>query len=326
MLRQAPQEVIVELRAELAEIALETDDHNEASGFLMLIMTLGGGLTEKPPSNRSLDEIDGPSDLHLGQEQKQFDHVPLDNLDQFIDWAMAIPATERELAYKAVLDARLKHGVRMRPDDRAGALRFHQIDIVTDYVLMDVKSIKKIGNFATNSLSSRFNVREQIPARLWDAFCSRGAQETDAIIAKWWGPKTTLPHDFFIALEWQRAGHIALHKGKNYPETIAEFILHNCEPGDADDKFTPRNNHGIEALQLDPFLEHDLYEALAQKAGYRWLNNHNIEKRAVYLDTLFDAGVLRRERILSALDHGIAKRWDAPFLENYQTLREKLRQ
>src|SRR3990167_2264007 len=69
MLRQAPQEVIVELRAELAEIALETDDHNEASGFLMLIMTLGGGLTEKPPSNRSLDEIDGPSDLHLGRNK-----------------------------------------------------------------------------------------------------------------------------------------------------------------------------------------------------------------------------------------------------------------
>lgn len=324
MLRQAPQEAIIALQAELAEIALETDDHNEASGFLMLMMTLGGGLSETSPTNHDWNTGDGNFLSGRGEAREYFDAVPLDDLEKFIEWAIRIPGAERELAYKSILKARMIYGLRMQPDDRAGALRLHQIDIVADYMMTDLKSINTFGNFATHSLSIDFNVREQIPARLWESFCSRDKKEADTIIAKWWGPKSDLPHDFFIALEWQRAGLITIHRGKHYAKTIAEFILHTCEPGDAYDKFTPRNSHGIEALCIDPFLEYELYEALAQEQGYRWLNSDNIQKRVAYLNSLFDAGALSRPRILVALDHGIAKRWDAPLLESYLALREQL--
>ncbi len=38
------------------------------------------------------------------------------------------------------------------------------------------------------------------------------------------GGRSSIPNDFFIALEFQRQGYIEIHKGKKYIETVAVFV------------------------------------------------------------------------------------------------------
>lgn len=307
MLRQAPHDAIKELQAELQEIALETNDHNEASGFLLQICTLGGGFTDSPA-----DHNDSKRD------------IPLDDLDNFVDWVCSLSAAERKSAYLAVLDASMKCGLRLKPDDRAGRLRKRLIDTVSNYCLNDVGSMLKFGNFATENFSFDFNLSEQIPLRLWEAFQSRGEDETSRLITKWWGPKANVPQDFFIALAWQQAGHITIHRGKNYLESVAEYLLNCCEPGNPNDKFGPRSSYGLEALSQYNFLADDLYEALSVKSSYRWLISRDVQICSDYLNSLFEAQALDRSRVIAALEHGIAKKWDAPLLDSYKELLARL--
>ena len=321
MLRDTRHEDILELRRELEDIAYETDDHNEASGFLMTLINLGGGFNSPP-----LYDFDDDEDNNIDMDMCRalYADIPMTDTEQFFDWAISVPVNEREPAYVAAMDALLKRVVRIRDDDYQAKLVHHQINIVLHYVLRGMPELLAFGNAAFDNLDSAFNIPEQIPQRLWQGFLSRSEDDVNRLIDKWWGPGSTVPQDFFLALEWQRAGYIHIHKGKYYYQTVAEYLLYYCEPDEDDRAGYVRSNHGIDAIRLDPFLEAELYEAIAGAKAYRWLISENIPHRAEYLNSLFAAGVLKRERILSALHHGISRKWDKQLIDRYQELLERL--
>ncbi|GAB1256763.1 hypothetical protein NBRC116494_12650 [Aurantivibrio plasticivorans] len=306
MLRQAQHNDIVTLNKELAEIALETDDHNEASGFLMTIVNLGGGLeTFESPNEATID-------------------IPLDSADEFVDWVVSIPANEREATYQRVLDAQMKRGLRLKDDDLATQLTLHQIGIIRDYALNSVKMIKEFANFATEHLDNKFPIEQQIPDRLWEAFSSRGEKETTKIVEKWRGSKANTPQDFFIALEWQRLGYITIHQGKHYAETVAEYILASCEPIDSEAERHALAQQAERAIERYPHLKHEFIEALGKKEAYRWIVSHDMVSRTRYIKQLVDADILESHQLLDALDTGISKRWNSSFLKECIALRNEV--
>ena len=298
MIHQAPHEQVVQLMDPLNEIAMATDDHNEASGELITFIAIGGGLNDTQEAE---------------QARAEFSAIPVTDTELFCDWVMGIPESQRELAHTAAMDALCKHVVRIRPDDSAANLTHQQLNLMLYYALSPIDELLEFGNFANENLDEDFPIREQIPDRLWDLFNSRPKEEVDKLFKHWWGGRSSIPNDFFIALDWQRQGYIEIHKGRKYLETVAEFLLHTCEP-----------NYGIEALKLDPFLAEELYAGLMEKGPYRWLISHDVENRAEYLNSLFTAGVLEREPILTALDHGISNKWEMEFMTDYKLLREKI--
>jgi len=320
MIRQSAHEDVIELQDDLQEIAFETDDHNEASGFLSVFAALGGGLVENPVVDEGVNLVGNDKFASLEEAMNCFPDIPVEETERFTDWVISIPAEHRTLAHVAAMDALVKRVVRIADSDHDARLAHHQVAMILYYALADVGECLEFGNFACENFDKSFAVRQQIPVRLWQAFGSRPKQEVDQLIKKWWGRQANIPHDFFIALEWQRAGYIKIHKGKRYHDTVAEFLLSSCEPGDPEDYV--RSNHGIEALQLDPFLSEDFYAALRQSGAYRWLDSHDIQFRAAYLNDLFAAGVLERQPVLAALDNGIAKHWDEARLAAYMKLRD----
>jgi hypothetical protein len=298
MIRQAPHEEVVQLMDSLNEIALATDDHNEASGELLTLIAIGGSL------NTTQEEE---------QPQAELSSIPVTDAELFCDWVVGLSESQREQAYTAAMDALCKHVVRIKPDDSAANLTHHQLNLILYYALSPVEELLEFGNFANENLDEDFSIHEQIPGRLWELFNSRPKEEVDKLLKHWWGGHSSIPHDFFIALEWQRQGYIEIHKGKKYLETVAEFLLHSCEPC-----------YGIEALELGPFLAEELYAGLMEKGPYPYLISHDVEKRAEYLNSLFTAGVLQREPVLAALDSGISNKWEMEFIEDYKLLREKI--
>jgi hypothetical protein len=298
MIRQAPHEEVVQLMDPLNEIAMATDDHNEASGELLTFIAIGDGLN-------NIQEEEHP--------QAEFSPIPVTDTELFCDWVVSLPESQREQAHTEAMDALCKHVVRISPDDTAANLTHHQINVIMYYALAPLEELLGFGNFANENLDDDFSIREQIPDRLWELFNSRPKEEVDRLLEHWWGGRSTIPHDFFIALEWQRQGNIKIHKGRKYLETVAEFLLHTCEP-----------SYGIEALKLDPFLAEELYVGIMEKGPYRWLISHDVEKCAVYLNSLFTAGVLKREPVLAALDNGLSNKWEMEFMEDYKLLRQKI--
>lgn len=298
MIRQAPHEQVVQLMDPLNEIAMATDDHNEASGELFTFVALGGGLNQ---------------DMEEGEALTEFGTIPVADTELFCGWVLDIPEPQRGQAYIAAMDALCKHVVRIKPDDSAANLTHHLINVILYYALSPLEELLEFGNFANENLDEDFPIREQIPGRLWELFNSRPKDEVDKLLKHWWGGRSSIPHDFFIALEWQRQGYIEIHKGRKYLETVAEFLLHTCEP-----------SYGVEALKLDPFLAEELYVGLMEKGPYNWLISHDVEKRAEYLNSLFAAGALKREPIVAALDHGISNKWEMRFMKKFKSLREKI--
>ena len=324
MIRQSAHEDVIELQDELQEIAYETDDHNEASGFLSVFATLGGGSEEYPVVDEGVNLVGGDNFSNLNEARECFSDIPVENAELFTDWVIHISAEQRSLAHAAAMDALIKRVVRIPDSDLDARLAHHQVSTILYYALSDLSERLEFGNFACENLDEAFNVRQQIPGRLWQAFCSRPEQEVDQLIKKWWGPQADLPNDFYIALDWQREGYIKIHKGQRYHDTVAEFLLSSCQPGDPE--YDLRSNHGIEALKLDPFLADDFYAALEHQESYGWLDSHDIPFRAAYINELFAAAVLDRQQVLSALDHGIAKHWDKLRLPGYKKLREHISQ
>jgi hypothetical protein len=322
MIRQSEHEDVIELQDDLQEIACATDVHNEATGFLSVFAALGGGFEENPVVDEGIDLVGNGNLPNLKEARDCFSDIPVDDAERFIDWVIGIPAERRSLAHVAAMDALVKRVVRIPDKDYDARFAHHQVSTILYYALADSNEHLEFANFACENLDERFNVRQQIPARLWQAFCSRPEQEVEQLIKNWWGPRADIPHDFFIALEWQREEYFKIHKGKRYHDAVAEYILSSCEPGDPEDDL--RSNNGIEALQLDPFLAEDFYEALKKMEAYRWLDSHDILCRAAYLNELFVSAVLDRQAVLSALDHGIAKQWDKPRIANYKKLREHI--
>ena len=322
MIRQSAHEDVIQLQDDLREIAGETDDHNEATGFLSVFALLGGGFEETPVVDEGIHHVGNDQFSHLDEARECFPDIPVEDVDRFTDWVINIPTEQRSLASVAATDALVKRVVRIPDKDYDAELAHHLINTILYYALYDLSDHIEFANFACENLDGEFDLRQQVPTRLWQAFCSRPEQDVDQLIKKWWGQRANIPNDFFIALEWQRAGYIKIHKGTRYHDTVAEFILSSCSPGDPEDD--RRSSHGIEALHLDPFLAEDFYAALKQKQPYRWLDSHDILSRAVYLNKLFAGDVLDRQRVLSALDHGIAEHWDEPRLASYQRLREQI--
>ncbi|TGD73540.1 hypothetical protein E4634_10965 [Mangrovimicrobium sediminis] len=321
VLREARHEDILELQEALEEIALETDDHNEASGFLMMLITLGGAgevaTGGTPDCTSHADPMNTAAAAAKGE-------IPVADVEQFRAWAFTVPREQRSEAYLAALNALTRRVGKIEEDDYQARLAHHQINVLLHYILRDAREMLEFGNYAFDNVNSDFPMREQIPDQLWEAFNHRDASEVESLVAHWWGPGSVLPQDLPIALEWQRGGLISIHKGKKYLQAIAEYLLHYCTPGEDEDDIPPRPSHGIEAIALDPFLADELYEALATQGGYRWLISEETAQRVAYLNAMFEAGALNRDRIVAALDHGISKKWDKPLLPRYQALRAAL--
>ena len=309
-----PHEDVVTLKIALNKIAMATDNPNEASGFLFPLPTLGGGLSEQVAPDSPFN--------NLKAARLAYPQIPISHIADFTEWATQIPSAMRALAYTAATDALIKRKIRIRPHDYSANLVHANINTLLYYILCNVESCLALGNMASQNLNSDFTIAEQIPAYLWEAFNSRPPIEIKALIEHWWGPKAEVPHDFFIALEWQRVCYINTNKGKHYAITIAEFIFHHCEPAEPDFEPNYRQSYGIQAITKDPFLADDIYQAITQKPAYCWLISHNIPHRAAYLNSLFSAGALERPRILAALNSGIAQQWDKRQLKYYQQLRE----
>jgi len=320
VLRNAPIEVVKDLFDALEIIAYETDDSNEASGFLLTLSTFGGGLIENPDPATGVD----PNLGNLTQSRERYQQVPVDSEAHFYDWVLSIPGHDRALAHTAAMDALAKRVARLPRGDHSAWLVHHNLFTLLYYGLSPVESLRVYGNYAAENLKTSHNIREQIPDRLWQLFNSRPAVEVKELIEKWWGTKADMPNDFFIALAWQREGHISIHKGKHYHEAVVEYLLHHCEPSDPNQDGPVRESYGVAALTLDPFLEDELYEGLENKSAYRYLATYDVPLRAAYLNELFSAGVLERSRILAALDNGIAKKWDRNGLKYYIALRDAI--
>ena len=321
MLREAQLEDILQCQEELEEIAYETDDHNEASGFLLALINLGGGFDTFSLIHDENAEKNG---IDVQSCRAELPDIPVTDTEHFFDWAISVPTDQRVLAYASAMEALLKRVVRIKEDDYTSRLTHHQINIVLHYVLRGAQELLAFGNSASDNLEGDFNILEQIPPRLWEGFITRGDKEVSEIINHWWGPGSATPQDFFIALEWQRAGCIKINKGKYYYDAVAEYLLNSCEPGVAEANEPVRGNHGIDAIRLDPFLEQELYEAVTREGSYRWLISENIPHRVSYLNSLFKSEALNRERILSALDNGISRNWDKGHIDEYKDLRERL--
>lgn len=85
--RTAPHEALVALQRDLEEIAFATDDHNEASGVLLLTTTLGGGL----------QGVTARGDLPVGDPTA------------FAELVISTPHEDRAALALEVTDARLRH-------------------------------------------------------------------------------------------------------------------------------------------------------------------------------------------------------------------------
>ncbi|PUA26406.1 MAG: hypothetical protein B0W54_21805 [Cellvibrio sp. 79] len=78
VIRQSPVEEIRKLQDALELIAYETDDHNEAVGFLLNFVTLEGGFNNVP-----------------ADVEKSFESIPVEDADKFADWLISIPVAQR---------------------------------------------------------------------------------------------------------------------------------------------------------------------------------------------------------------------------------------
>lgn len=310
IIRQAPAEEIRKLHEALELIAYETDDHNEAGGFLLSFVTLAGGFNAGVFNNVP------------AQATEMFDSIPVDNAEKFADWVISIPTAQRENALAAARNAALMRIVRLKEDDYSARLHHHHVCTLMYYALENIDNLLTFGNYANESLPGHFNINDLIHPRLWEAFQSRPAAEIKRLIEKWWGEKSKLPHDFFIALEWQREGRINIHKSKGYGEAVAEFVLASCEPEDTNFHQHARAAYGIEAIQRHPFLAQDLYDALSIKPLFRWLVSDNQKYRAAYLECLFEAGALDRNKILSALEVAITQDRNKQYVTRYKQLKQ----
>ncbi|TCS41141.1 hypothetical protein [Reinekea marinisedimentorum] len=290
-----PFEVVQQYQAELSVIGLETDDHNEASGFLMRALAFGSATQENTD-------------------------IPVTDSAEFFDWAISIPNEERPEAHARALSALTNQVRKLKSKDSARWLEHNRICTILEYVLQDVEEIKRFSHSAFEHLDTSFTFADLMPQDLWIGFNSRPSAEVDTLIDIWWGPKSRTPKDIFFALEWQRAGYISIHQGKGYQETIAEYLLCKCEP-DPDNDHKDTTNEGLNALNADPFLEQELYECLSQRKYFGWLVSLQPQHRAVYFNTLFTENVLSRERILSILDTGISNNWEEEGIKYLQELR-----
>ncbi len=304
IVRQAPAKTVIQLQEALELIAYETDNYGEASGFLVNFAALAGGFNNVPAS-----------------AAETFESIPVEDADKFADWLVSIPVNQRSDALAAARNLALKRVIRIKEGDYPARLNHQHVCTLMCYALESIDHLLVFGNYAKESLMDGLNIRDQIHPRLWEVFQSRPKSEIDTLVSKWWGEKSNLPHDFFIALEWQREGHIQIIKSKGYNETVAEFLLSSCEPGDPNFG-SARLAFGIEAIQRYPFLAQDLYDALSKKPVFQWLISENLDSRAAYLESLFVAGVLDRSKLIEALELGISKDKDQEYVVRYQLLKK----
>ena len=89
------------------EIAYETDDHNEASGFLSVFATLGGGSEEHPVVDEGVSLVGGDNFSNLKEARQCFADIPVEDVELF---------TAAVLDRQQVLSA-LDHSIAKRWDE-----------------------------------------------------------------------------------------------------------------------------------------------------------------------------------------------------------------
>ncbi|MDC1287881.1 hypothetical protein N8198_08340, partial [Gammaproteobacteria bacterium] len=148
MIRQSAHEDVIELQDDLQEIAFETDDHNEASGFLSVFAALGGGFGENPVVDEGINLAGNDKFASLEEASNCFSAIPVEETERFADWVISIPAEHRSLAHIAAMDALVKRVVLIADNDHDARLAHHQVGMILYYALADVGECLEFANFA----------------------------------------------------------------------------------------------------------------------------------------------------------------------------------